>query len=222
MFLVVLRRAGPEWDRSKPMEEQHGWAEHAAFMDALVDSGFLALGGPLDDGVRTAHVVEAASAQAVRARFATDPWSESHLLIDAIEPWTIRLERPVMQPELWVDDAKAAIAFYEQALGAVVEHRVGEEEIVAQLSVAGARFWVSNTSAAMRRLSPREIGGTTGRTLLVVDDPATTVATALAAGATETSPVAEEHGWLLGRFDDPFGHQWEVGRPLGAWPPPGG
>src|SRR4051794_24780418 len=98
-FLVVLRRAGTEWDRAKPMEKQSGWAEHAGFMDGLVDAGFLALGGPLDDGMRTAHVVEAESAEAVRAMFATDPWSESHLLVEAIEPWTIRLQRPMMQPE---------------------------------------------------------------------------------------------------------------------------
>jgi uncharacterized protein YciI len=91
-FLVVLRRAGPEWDRSLPMEEQSGWEAHAEFMDGLVDQGFLVLGGPLSDEVRVAHVVEAESEAAVRTTLGRDPWSESHLLIDAIERWRLRLD----------------------------------------------------------------------------------------------------------------------------------
>jgi len=71
----------------------------------------------------------------------------------------------------------------------------------------------------MKRLSPREIGGATSRTLLVVDDPETVVRQALAAGATESSPMSNEHGWRLGRIVDPFGHEWEIGVPLGSWPP---
>jgi uncharacterized protein YciI len=91
VFHVVLSRTGPEWDPTKPMEEQTGWDEHAAFMDALVDDGFLVLGGPLEDDMRTVHAVEAESEDEVRARFARDPWSESHLRVEAIERWTIRL-----------------------------------------------------------------------------------------------------------------------------------
>jgi PhnB protein len=131
--------------------------------------------------------------------------------------------RTELQPELWVTDGPAAVAFYERALGAVVEHRVDgpdDVDVVAQLAVGGARFWVSTASAEHGRFSPRAIGGATGRTLLVVDDPVAVVAAAVAAGATQTSAVADEHGWRLGRFEDPFGHAWEVGRPLGAWPPP--
>jgi PhnB protein len=71
----------------------------------------------------------------------------------------------------------------------------------------------------MKRLSPRTIGGATGRTLLVVEDPDSVVRQAVAAGATESSPVTNEHGWRLGRIVDPFGHEWEIGVPLGAWPP---
>ncbi len=92
MFLVLLSRSGPEWDPSRPMEEQSGWPAHAAFMDSLVDSGFIVLGGPLADGRRVVHAVEAESEDAIRATLAGDPWSETHLLIDAIEPWTIRLD----------------------------------------------------------------------------------------------------------------------------------
>jgi uncharacterized protein YciI len=92
MFLVMLRRSGPEWDPARPMEEQSGWDAHAAFMDALVDAGFLVLGGPLADDRRVVHVVEAESQDAVRARLALDPWSGTHLRLDAVEPWTIRLD----------------------------------------------------------------------------------------------------------------------------------
>ena len=93
MFLVVLRRSGPEYDHSKPLEEQSGWLEHAAFMDGLVDDGFIVLGGPLGDELRTAHAVEASSEDEIRARLARDPWSETHLVVDSIDPWTIRLQR---------------------------------------------------------------------------------------------------------------------------------
>ena len=91
MFLVQLRQAGPEWDGSKPMEEQSGWDEHAAYMDRLVDDGFIVLGGPLSDR-RTAHAVEADSEAAVRETWARDPWAGSHLILEAVEPWTIRLD----------------------------------------------------------------------------------------------------------------------------------
>src|SRR5438876_4101577 len=92
MFLVIVRRSGPEWNASKPLEEQSGWDEHAAFMDALVDDGFIVLGGPLADEERVAHAVEAESEDAVLAIFARDPWSETHLLVDSIDPRTIRLD----------------------------------------------------------------------------------------------------------------------------------
>jgi uncharacterized protein YciI len=92
MFLVVLRRSGPEWDASRALEEQSGWDAHAAFMDALVDSGFLVLGGPQSDGHRVVHAVEAESEDAVRAVLAGDPWSGSHLRLHSIDPWTIRLD----------------------------------------------------------------------------------------------------------------------------------
>jgi uncharacterized protein YciI len=92
MFLVVLRQSGPEFDRSRPLEEQSGWSAHAAFMDGLVDAGFIVLGGPLADEGRVAHAVEAESEDAVRAMLARDPWSQTHLRVDTIEPWTIRLD----------------------------------------------------------------------------------------------------------------------------------
>ena len=125
------------------------------------------------------------------------------------------------QPELWVDGAARAVAFYAAAFGATVLHQVGEgDDIVAQLAVEGAAFWVSSASVEHGRPSPHAAGGGTGRTLLVIDDPVGTVARAEAAGAAITAPVADEHGWRLGRIIDPFGHEWEIGHPLGTWPPP--
>ena len=95
----------------------------------------------------------------------------------------------------------------------------GAGDVIAQLSAAGARFWVSNAADELGRFSPDRIGGATGRMLLVVDEPERVHAAAVAAGGEATSPVGDEHGWRLGRVRDPFGHEWEVGRPLGAWPP---
>jgi PhnB protein len=119
-----------------------------------------------------------------------------------------------IQPELWVDSPDKALKFYEAAFGATVLHRVGEgDDIVAQLGVSEAAFWVAAASSTMKRLSPRAIDGATSRTLLVVEDPDSVVRQALATGATERSPVRDEHGWRLGRIIDPFGHEWEIGVP---------
>jgi hypothetical protein len=93
MFLVLLRRSGPDYDHSNPLEEQSDWLEHAAFMDGLVEDGFIVLGGVLGDELRTAHAVEASSEDEIRERLARDPWSGSHLVVDSIDPWTIRLQR---------------------------------------------------------------------------------------------------------------------------------
>ncbi len=124
------------------------------------------------------------------------------------------------QPELWVDHAAAAVSFYEAAFGAKVVHRVGEgDDIVAQLAMEEAAFRVASASPDMKRLSPLAIDGATSRTLLVVDDPDAVAEQAVLSGATETSAVVEEHGWRMGRIVDPFGHEWEIGKPAGSWPP---
>jgi len=91
IFLVHERHAGPAWDPARPMDGQSLWREHADFMDGLVDSGFVVLGGPLDP-MRVLLAVEAGSEAAVRATLAADPWMGSHLVIDDIEEWTIRLD----------------------------------------------------------------------------------------------------------------------------------
>ncbi len=91
-FFVVVRRSGPDWDRSKPLEEQSGWDAHAAFMDGLVDSGFVVLGGPLADEHRVALAIEAESEDDVRRTLGRDPWDGTHLVIDTVDAWTIRLD----------------------------------------------------------------------------------------------------------------------------------
>jgi uncharacterized protein YciI len=92
LFHVVVTRSGPEWDASRPLEEQSGWPEHAAFMEGLVDEGFIVLGGPLADEHRVVHVVDAKSEDSVRATLARDPWSGTHLVVESVDPWTIRLD----------------------------------------------------------------------------------------------------------------------------------
>jgi uncharacterized protein YciI len=92
MFFVVLRRRGATWDPARPLEGQSGWNEHAEFMDGLVRDGFLVLGGPLADEHRVVLAVEAESEADVRATLARDPWSETHLVVDSVDGWTIRLD----------------------------------------------------------------------------------------------------------------------------------
>lgn len=91
VFAVVQRQRGPKWDLSRPMEEQILWDEHAAFMENLVDRGFVVVGGPVGDEGRVLLVVRADSDDEIRATLADDPWSDDLLLIVSVEPWTIRL-----------------------------------------------------------------------------------------------------------------------------------
>jgi hypothetical protein len=91
MYAVILEH-GPEWDDSRSLREQDAWDEHAAFMDALVDDGFIVLGGPIGDGSRVLHAVFADAPDAIRARLDADPWSGSRLRIASIEPWTVLLD----------------------------------------------------------------------------------------------------------------------------------
>jgi PhnB protein len=132
-------------------------------------------------------------------------------------------QQPAICPQLSVRRGRAAIDFYKAAFGAVEDYRVGgtddREDVVAQLSVGNASFWVSDESPTYGNFSPESLGGGTVRMLLIVEDPDAMVERALAAGAAEVYAIGEEHGWRLGRIADPFGHHWEIGRPLSAWPP---
>jgi hypothetical protein len=91
-FAVTLVH-GPGWDPSRPIRSQDGWDEHAAFMDGLVDGGFLVLGGPVGSGERTLHLVQASGEPEIKARLAEDPWASARLLrIGTIEPWALWLD----------------------------------------------------------------------------------------------------------------------------------
>lgn len=128
--------------------------------------------------------------------------------------------------QLSVRNGREAVEFYKAAFGAQVIYRVGgsneHAEVVAQLSIGDSTFWVADESPEHLNFSPESVGGGTVRLLLTVDDPDAVVERAIAAGATEVAPVADDYGWRVGRIVDPFGHHWEIGRPLGVWPPPGG
>jgi PhnB protein len=133
---------------------------------------------------------------------------------------------PCVLAQLSVRRGREAVEFYERAFGAVEVYRVGgtdaHADVVSQLTVGEASFWVSDEAPDVGNHSPESLGGGTVRLLLEVEDPAAVVARAVASGAREVYPLAEEHGWLLGRIEDPFGHHWEVGKPLIPWPPASG
>ena len=121
--------------------------------------------------------------------------------------------RTVITATLSVRDCPRAIAFYKAAFGAVELFRVPDGG-VAELAVDGAPFWVSEESPENLNFSPESLGGCSVWKLLVVDDPAALCARAIAAGAKSVIAVAPSCDWLLGRVLDPFGHHWEIGKPL--------
>lgn len=119
-------------------------------------------------------------------------------------------------PWLSVRDSARAVEFYKSAFGATEAYGMEDPGggVVAKLSLQGAEFWLSDESPEHGNFSPASLGGGTIRMILTVADPDAVFARAVAAGATEVFPVGEEYGWRLGRVLDPFGHHWEIGRPL--------
>lgn len=133
---------------------------------------------------------------------------------------TGRTVRHSIAPMLSVRRGASAVDFYKSAFGAIEMHRVEDPggSVVAQLSVEGAEFWVSDESPEHGNFSPESLGGGTVRMILTVPDPDATFARALAAGARQIVAVEEAYGWRLGRVVDPFGHHWEIGHPLAKAP----
>ena len=114
-----------------------------------------------------------------------------------------------------VRDGRSAIDFYQRAFGADIVWVAPGEDTVAELSVEGAQFWIHEESTLYPNPSPLMLGGTTVRLMLIVADPDAVFARAIAAGATAINPVTDhDYGWRDGRLSDPFGHHWEIGRPL--------
>jgi PhnB protein len=122
--------------------------------------------------------------------------------------------RAAVTATLSVRDWARAMAFYEAGFGAKEVYRVPGGG-VGRVLVEGAEFWVAEESPEHLNFSPESLGGCSVRMLLIVEDPAAVCARAVAAGATQVVAVSEGHGWRLGRIVDPFGHHWEVGRPVG-------
>lgn len=90
--------------------------------------------------------------------------------------------------------------------------------VVAQLSVGGAEFWVADESPEHLNFSPESLGGGSVRMVMTVADPDGAFDRAVAAGAKAVWPVNNQYGWRLGRVVDPFGHHWEIGKPLPGSP----
>ena len=114
---------------------------------------------------------------------------------------------------LSVRDWERAMSFYKVAFGAVELYRVPGGG-VGQLAVSGAQFWVAEESPEHLNFSPETINGCSVRMLMICEDPVAVCERAVAAGAVEIFPVADQYGWRLGRIVDPFGHHWEIGKPL--------
>jgi PhnB protein len=125
--------------------------------------------------------------------------------------------KTTLAPLLSVRNGAKAVEFYQLAFGAQVLTRIdsGGGAVVAQLSVEGAEFWLADESPAHANFSPESLGGGTVRLVLTVADPDALFARAIAAGATVVWPVGDQdYGWRVGRLADPFGHHWEIGKPL--------
>src|SRR6266446_4948240 len=125
-------------------------------------------------------------------------------------------QKTTIAPMLSVRNGKRAIEFFKAAFGAGELFRIESEggEVVARLSVEKAEFWVADESPEHLNFSPESLGGGTVRMVMIVEDPDATFERAVAAGATVVWPVSNQHGWRFGRVVDPFGHHWEIGKPV--------
>ena len=121
-----------------------------------------------------------------------------------------------LTPFLHVRRGRDAVEFYKAAFDARELFRFDAEDgtVVAQLAVGLSEFWVSDESLEYKNFSPETLGGATMHIVIVVDDPHAVYNRAIAAGATVVCPVRDEHVWRIGKLRDPFGHAWEIGKPL--------
>jgi PhnB protein len=118
---------------------------------------------------------------------------------------------------LSVRNGARAIEFYQAAFGAQVLFRLDGEggSVVAELSAGESVFWVADESPEHLNFSPESLGGSSARMVMTAADPDSAFEQAVASGATVVSPVRDQrYGWRVGRIVDPFGHHWEIGRPL--------
>ncbi|HEY6943573.1 MAG TPA: VOC family protein [Candidatus Acidoferrum sp.] len=132
------------------------------------------------------------------------------------QPQSAKEPKTSIAPMLSVRNGPKAIEFYKAAFGAreAFRHDGEKGEVVARLSVEGAEFWVADESPEHLNFSPETLNGGTVRLVLVLNDPDAAFARAVEAGAKVVHPVSNEYGWRLGRIVDPYGHHWEIGKPL--------
>ena len=124
-----------------------------------------------------------------------------------------RAQGAALSVMLIVPDAQAAAAWYGRALGA---ERLWDLGSVVGLQIGGAPFFLHEINPANPgESSPADVGGTSTRIELFVDNPDAVMARAVAEGARVGSPIEDhETPWGLhrqGGFWDPFGHNWSVG-----------
>jgi len=125
--------------------------------------------------------------------------------------------KTTLAPMLSVRRGVGAIEFYRRAFGAEELFRIESDsgEVVARLSVDGAEFWLADESSEHFNFSPESLGGGSVRIVLVVEDPDGFFERAVSSGATAVSSVSDQpYGWRVGRIADPFGHHWEIGKPI--------
>jgi uncharacterized protein YciI len=93
-YYAMVRAHGERWDASRPMRQQEQYEEHAAFMDALADDGFVILGGTLGEREeRFLFIFAAENADAVKERLAADPWTRLGIVRTvSVERWDITVQ----------------------------------------------------------------------------------------------------------------------------------
>lgn len=123
-----------------------------------------------------------------------------------------------MFPYLCVDDARAAIAFYEKAFGAKEKMRLTEPSGRvghAELDFGGATLMLSDEYPELGCLGPQSIGGTSMSIHLHVDDCDRMIRQAAAEGAVVVrEPSDAFYGERSGTVRDPFGHEWMIGHSI--------
>ncbi|HEY1984984.1 MAG TPA: VOC family protein [Terracidiphilus sp.] len=124
--------------------------------------------------------------------------------------------RPSVAPMLSVRRGLQAVEFYKAAFGATEIFRIENDgAVVCHLAVGSSQFWVADESPEHKNFSPETLGGATTRMILTVDDPDAVFAGMIRAGATQVAAVEDQpYGWRVGRVLDPYGHHWEIGKPL--------
>ena len=133
------------------------------------------------------------------------------------QPQSGKGQKTAIAPMLSVRRGARAIEFYKSAFGADELFRVEDDkgEVVARLAVEGAEFWLADESPKHFNFSPESLNGGSVRMILTVEDPDAVFERAVATGATVVWPVSDQsYGWRIGRIVDPFGHHWEIGKPL--------